>query len=195
MPLQHQLKRKKLHQRNISCEGFVREDGLWDIEAHLLDSRTYDCSYDQGHRDGLIKAGEFVHDMWVRITIDIDFVIHDADAASDLTPFGICSQAAAEMKALIGIKIGSGWMKQVRERISLRASCTHLIDLLAPISATAYQTLHAELEKRAEKLPARQKPVILDTCLALASDGDVVKKRWPKFYQGNSAPVNKEDLA
>ncbi len=193
MPLQHRVKRKKLHQRNICCEGFVRDDGLWDIEAHLLDSRSYDCSYDQGHRGGLIKAGESVHDMWVRITIDIDFVIHDADAVSDLTPFGICAQAANQMNSLIGIKIGSGWMKQVRERISQRASCTHLIDLLAPISATAYQTLHAELEKRAAKLPARQKPVILDTCLALASDGDVVKKRWPDFYQVNSTLANKED--
>jgi hypothetical protein len=195
MPLQHIVNRKKLHHRNISCEGFIREDGLWDIEAHLLDRRTYDCSYDQSHRDGLIKAGESVHDMWVRITIDIDFVIHDAEAASDLTPFGICGRAADEMKSLIGIKIGSGWMKLVRERISLNASCTHLIDLLAPISATAYQTLHTELEKRAAKLPARQKPVILDTCLALASDGDVVKKRWPEFYRGSSTLINKEESA
>jgi hypothetical protein len=56
------------------------------------------------------------------------------------------------------------------------------MDLLGPISATAYQTLHAALEVREAKKPSREKPPILDTCIALASDGDVVKKRWPEFY-------------
>jgi hypothetical protein len=131
----------------------------------------------------MIKAGEPVHDMWLRLTIDLDFVIQDAHASPDHTPFGICTQAAVEMKALVGLRIGHGWMKQVRGRIGTDRSCTHLMDLLGPIAATAYQTLHMALEEREAKAPDRQKPVILDTCIALASDGDVVKKRWPEFYQ------------
>jgi len=178
-------KRVRKHRRLIECDGFARDDGLWDIEAHLLDTRSYDCSYDEDHRNGLIKAGEAVHDMLVCLTIDLDFKIHKATASSDQTPFEVCSRAATEMDKLVGIRIGPGWTKQVRERISVQRSCTHLIDLLAPLAATAYQTLHAELEKRDKALPARAKPGILDTCLALSSKGEVVRKRWPEFYTGN----------
>jgi hypothetical protein len=83
-------------------------------------------------------------------------------------------------------------MRLVRQKIGSRQGCTHLIDLLGPISATAYQTLHAELEKQAASLPVQQKPTILDTCFALSSDGDVVKKRWPDFYTGVDKPQSKE---
>jgi hypothetical protein len=190
MVLKHSVARKKLHHRQISCEGFIRDDGLWDIEAHLLDSRTYDCSYDENHRDGLIKAGEPVHDMWLCLTIDLDFAIHAVSASSDKTPFGSCPQATDAMQALIGIKIGAGWMRLVRQKIGPRQGCTHLVDLLGPISATAYQTLHAELEKQAASLSVQQKPSILDTCFALSTDGEVVKKRWPDFYTGNDKPIS-----
>jgi hypothetical protein len=174
--------REKKHHRKIDCEGYLRADGLWDIEAHMTDVRSYDCGYDDQHRGGMIKAGDPVHDMWLRLTIDLDFKIHDAVASSDQTPFAVCTRAPAAMRELIGLHIGAGWMKQVRARIGVTASCTHLIDLLGPISATAYQTLHQQLEKRELAKPSRSKPPILDTCIALASDGDVVKNRWPEFY-------------
>jgi hypothetical protein len=185
MTLPINVRREQRHRRQIECIGYLRDDDLWDIEAHLIDTRSYDCGYDPNHRGGVIKAGEPVHDMWVRITIDLDFNIRDAVAFSDKTPFAICTQAGSAMKDLIGIRIGAGWMKQVRERIATRVSCTHLIDLLAPISATAYQTLHAALEERDRNRKSREKPPILDTCIALATDGDVVKNRWPEFYQPN----------
>ncbi|MCP4494359.1 MAG: DUF2889 domain-containing protein [Gammaproteobacteria bacterium] len=182
MSLPFDIKREKQHHRKIDCIGYLREDGLWDIEAHLTDVRSYDCSYDSSHRNGLIKAGEAVHDMWLRLTVDLDFVIHDVRASSDLTPFAICSQAVEEMRRLVGIKMAAGWMKQVRERIGSRSSCTHLMDLLGQISATAYQTLHAALEERDAQQASRDKPPILDTCIALSTEGDVVRKRWPEFY-------------
>ncbi|MFT5504252.1 MAG: hypothetical protein ACI845_001954 [Gammaproteobacteria bacterium] len=190
MTLPLNINREQKHRRQIECIGYLREDNLWDIEAHLVDTRSYDCSYDPNHRGGLIKAGEPVHDMWLRITIDLDFNILQAVAFSDKTPFAVCSQARSAMKDLVGIRIGAGWMKQVRERIATRVSCTHLMDLLGPISATAYQTLHAAIEERDQKKQSREKPAILDTCIALATDGDVVKNRWPDFYKSNSTEQN-----
>jgi len=189
MPLPNSTPRKKMHHRHIDCEGYLRDDGLWDIEAHMRDTRTYDCGYDEDHRGGIIRAGEPVHDMRLRLTIDLDFVIQEARAASDHTPFEICTRAAIEMNALVGLQIGRGWMKRVRERIGTDRSCTHLIDLLGPIAATAYQTLHAALEERERKRKDPQRPMILDTCIALASDGAVVKKRWLEFYQAGSNKI------
>jgi len=37
MPLPESVARKPLHVRNILCEGDIRDDGLRDIEARLLD--------------------------------------------------------------------------------------------------------------------------------------------------------------
>jgi hypothetical protein len=184
--------REKMHHRRIDCEGFLRSDGLWDIDVHMVDTRTYDCGYDMLHRGGVIKAGEPVHDMWLRFTIDLDFLIHDVHAASDQTPFSICPQAAEAMRALIGLRIGWGWMKQVRERIGVDISCTHLMDLLGQLAATSYQTLHAALEEREAKRESPKKPPIIDTCLALSSSGEVVKNRWPEFY---TPPSTEEEQA
>ncbi|MCP4470156.1 MAG: DUF2889 domain-containing protein [Gammaproteobacteria bacterium] len=186
MGLPDAVAREKKHHRKIDCEGFLRGDGLWDIDVHMVDTRTYDCAYDELHRDGVIRAGEPVHDMWLRFTIDLDFLIHDVQAASDQTPFDICPRAANEMHKLIGLRIGGGWRQQVRERIDSAHSCTHLVDLLGQLTATAYQTLHAALEEREGKRQSRQKPPIIDTCLALSSSGEVVKKHWPQFYRGSA---------
>ncbi len=182
MGLPEAAAREKKHHRKIDCEGFQRTDGLWDIDVHMVDTRTYDCGYDELHRGGVIRAGEAVHDMWLRFTIDLDFLIHDVQAASDETPFDICPRAADEMHKLIGLRIGAGWRQQVRERIGSNHSCTHLMDLLGQLTATAYQTLHAALEERESKRQTRQKPPIIDTCVALSSSGEVVRKRWPEFY-------------
>ena len=182
MGLPQAVTREKMHHRKIDCEGFLRSDGLWDIDVHMVDTRTYDCSYDALHRGGSIAAGEPVHDMWLRFTIDLDFLIHDVCAASDQTPFRICPRASEVMTALIGLRIGYGWMRQVRERIGNEQSCTHLMDLLGQLAATSYQTLHAALEEREVNRESRKKPPIIDTCLALSSSGEVVQKRWPEFY-------------
>ena len=182
MGLPAAVTREKKHHRRLDCEGYLRSDGLWDIDVHMVDTRSYDCGYDEDHRGGLIKAGEPVHDMWLRFTIDLDFLIHDVQAASDHTPFNICPRAAESMRKLIGLRIGWGWMKRVRERVGSDISCTHLMDLLGQLAATAYQTLHAALEQRNAKQETREKPPIIDTCIALSSSGEVVKNRWPEFY-------------
>ena len=41
MTLSTPAPRKHRHTRTIHAEGFLREDGLWDIEARMIDSKTY----------------------------------------------------------------------------------------------------------------------------------------------------------
>jgi hypothetical protein len=125
-----------------------------------------------------------VHGLHLRLTLDLDFVIHDVIAVSDDTPYPVCKQTAEAMRRLIGLKIGPGWMREVRSRVERRASCTHLMELLGPLATTAYQTMHSALEERASRQPQRNRPRILDTCIALISDGPEVKQRWPEFYTG-----------
>jgi hypothetical protein len=78
MPLPPPGDREKLHSRLYDLSGYRRADGLWDIEGRLTDTKTYD--FPNEYR-GSIGAGEALHDMWLRLTIDEDFKVHDVEAA------------------------------------------------------------------------------------------------------------------
>lgn len=41
MPLSPPAAREHIHTRRVECQGFRRADGLWDIEGHLTDVKTY----------------------------------------------------------------------------------------------------------------------------------------------------------
>ena len=189
MPLPAPTPREKLHNRSIVCEGFRRADGLWDIEACMIDTKTY--AYHNRDR-GEVKAGEPVHEMWLRLTLDLDMTIIQAHAEMEYSPFNLCRGARGVMKELEGLQIKSGWLRQARARIGRRESCTHLFELLGPLSTTAYQTMHTALEKRrtggAPRPGApdakRERPRIIDQCYSLASDSPIVKLEWPEFYTG-----------
>ena len=58
MPLEKPQPRKHIHTRDIQCRGYHRDDGLWDIEGTIMDTKTY--SFDNIDRDG-IPAGEPLH--------------------------------------------------------------------------------------------------------------------------------------
>src|SRR5690606_35863619 len=67
MPLSPAVPRRHIHTRRIECRGYLREDGLWDIEAWLEDSKTY--AFDNETR-GEVQPGGPVHDMVARLTVD-----------------------------------------------------------------------------------------------------------------------------
>ena len=77
-------------------------------------------------------------------------------------------------------------MRKARERIARTESCTHVMELLGPISTTAYQTMHWAIEERENAKPDRGEPKILDQCKSLARDSAIVKVMWPEFHQPSS---------
>ena len=179
MPLSLPAARNTVHQRTIGCEGFLRDDGLWDIEAHLLDTSARRVPSDYR---GTIEAGEPIHEMSVRITIDDQMLIHAAQASTDFGPNRICPAATAGFASLTGLRIGPGWIRQVKQRIGGVKGCTHLTELLRPVATTAFQTLASAglLDEPADGRP----PIFLDACHAYARDGALVRQRWPAFYTG-----------
>ncbi len=181
MPLPDSLNRIHHHTRELKCLGFERQDGLWEIEAHLLDTKPYRVP---NHEKNGVEAGAPVHKISLRLTLDLDFVIHEVEASMDETPFTICSQVEKNMKKLEGLQIGPGWLREVRKRVGRTDSCTHVYELLNPIATTAYQSMHLALEKRAQSQPIRGRPPIIDQCHSLASHSEVVKVKWPEFYTG-----------
>lgn len=181
MPLSPPVAREHLHTRTVQCQGFRREDGLWDIEAHMVDVKTYGFA---NHDRGRIEAGEPLHGMWLRLTIDDDFKIHDAEAVTDHGPFLQCADIAGAYKKLIGHTIGRGFTKTCTSLFGGAHGCTHLLELLRPLATTAYQTLYPVREKKRRTEADDKRPGILDSCYALRSDGPVVEREWPRFYTG-----------
>ncbi|SNS58113.1 MULTISPECIES: DUF2889 domain-containing protein [unclassified Azospirillum] len=189
MPLPPPADRTLLHTRKITCQGYRRADGLWDVEGHLTDARTY------AHRS---LAGEekqpddFIHDLWIRLTLDDSLTVRAVEVAADTTPFTLCPAIAPAYQKLIGLSIASGWTAAVKERLGGVQGCTHLVELLGPVATTAFQTIaplrqQAEQQQREAMLaqgqepPPRRPPPLLDGCHSFASDGPLVQRLWPEF--------------
>ena len=180
MPLSAPADREPIHTREVVCRGYQRADGLWDIEGHLVDTKTYAFP----NRDrGEVKAGEPVHGMWLRLTVDDDLRIHGVEAVTDDGPYAVCPAITPRFRELEGLRIGPGFSREVRQRLGGRSGCTHLVELLRPVATTAIQTIYPRRHRRAAK-DAERRPAFLDTCHALASDGPVVRDHWPEWYTG-----------
>lgn len=189
MPLSAPVARDPLHRRRIDMCGYIREDGLWDIEGHLHDSKAYDH---ETRWRGDMPAGTPVHEMWIRLTLDDNMVIQSCECVFDNHPFPTCLNAAPNFSGLAGIKIGVGWMREVRRRVGGTRGCTHVIEMLSQVGTTAYQTFVAKRRVKGEdaKNPfsdSDNKPFMIDSCHAMAADGPVVKESWPKWYTGDDA--------
>ena len=145
MGLTEPAERHLVHNRRISCSGYVRADGHFDIEAELIDSKTYDFPSDT---HGTVYQNTPYHHMQVRITVDLDLVVTDAAAITLAGPYQICPQAAKSITNLIGLKIGPGWKRRVQTAIGGPSGCTHITELTGPMATTAYQTIGGEISRR-----------------------------------------------
>jgi hypothetical protein len=191
MPLSAPALRELLHTRQIECQGFRRTDGLWDIEAHMTDRKSYSFPSDER---GEVVAGTPIHDMWVRVTLDDSFLIQAIEAVTDSSPYRLCPAITPNFQRLVGLRIGPGFTRKVKELVGGVEGCTHLVELMGPLGTTAFQTIfsakHRAQRERAEgseSVPEqpRKRPRLIDTCHALASDSPVTKRSWPEFYTGS----------
>ena len=74
-----EVERELRHTRRTRFEGYKRADGLWDIEGHITDVK----SHDNAMKTGVRRAGQPIHEMWIRLTIDRHLNILAAAASSD----------------------------------------------------------------------------------------------------------------
>lgn len=183
MPLSPPLsERTPLHTRRVVCQGYRRPDGLWDIEGHITDSKAYDFTTEER---GAVSAGTPVHDMWIRLTLTDDLEVRAIEAVTDFSPFPeICPGIVMAYQQVVGLRIGPGWTRALKERLGGIHGCTHLTELLGPLATTAFQTivpiLAQEEQKRAGKSPkAGMGPrarTLLNTCHTFREDGPVVRR-------------------
>ncbi len=93
------VERELVHQRRITLNGYVRNDGLFDIEAELTDHKTYPFPSDFR---GEVTPDLPVHHMILRITITKERVITAAEAITVTGPYVICPKANEMLTNLSG---------------------------------------------------------------------------------------------
>lgn len=179
-PLSAPVARKHLHTRHFEFQGFQRDDGLWDIEGHMTDTKTYAFPNDWR---GEVQVGEPIHDMWLRLTLDDDLVVKDIEARTAASPFEMCPVATPKYDAIKGARIGPGWTKKVKELFGGPVACTHHTEMLVTIATVAYQTIFSAKKKWTGADDKSKRPPFLDSCHAMATDSPIVKRYWPEHYK------------
>jgi len=186
MPLPASPNRVEIHHRRIDMHGYQRDDGLYEIDARVVDRKTHAVQPPGG--GAIVPPGSPVHDMSVRILINDRLDVVDIVAVTDASPYPVCIEAAPTLARLKGARIGPGWTRYVKDTLGGVASCTHLMELMIPLGTAAYQTLTRERLSRPEPVDERGRPRKVDSCYAYASHRPVVFARWPEHYTGR-APV------
>lgn len=182
MSLSQPTAREPIHCRTIECRGYQRADGLWDIEGHLTDTKSY--AFNNKER-GVVEPGTPVHEMWLRLTLDNSLTVQGVEAATTAAPYGMCGDIIPAFQSLVGLKIKAGFTAAVRDRLGGTKGCVHLVEMLGPLATVAIQTIMPVRAKaESAKDPAKQQRPPLDTCHALRSDGPIIRRDSPAYYTG-----------
>ncbi|MEI6737947.1 MAG: DUF2889 domain-containing protein [Pseudomonadota bacterium] len=177
MPLSTPVSRLPLHHRAISTRGYRRDDGLFEVEAHLHDTKDIPFKLVSGEK----PAGASVHSMWLRMTYDVSLTIVDAEAAMDAMPYqDYCEKITPKYKQLIGMTMRPGFGERVRKTFAGTKGCTHLTDLIGIAATTAFQSLAGQVTQ-----DQASKPFQLDRCHALATNGAAVIRYYPAWVRGD----------
>jgi hypothetical protein len=185
MPLPDSPNRVELHHRSIEMRGYRRDDGLYEIDGRVTDVKTERTRRIDGGRE--FQPGTPIHDMWVRLVVDADLVVRDIVAVTDASPYEVCREAVAPMRAIVGERIAGGWSLRVKAKLGGAQGCTHLMEILIPLATAAYQTLTSLRLSRPPTVDAAGRPHKIDSCYAYARNREIVHKVWPRFYDPTPA--------
>lgn len=171
------------HVRQVEVQAYRRDDGLWDLDARLRDTRPYDVAL----RSGTRPAGHPIHEMHLRLTIDTALDVVEVAAAQDAVPYpGTCETISPDYGKLVGLNLGKDFRRQVLVRLGSVRGCAHLTELAQVLPTAAIQAMSAErggVDTRDRPDSGEPRPPShLDRCHALARDGATVREHYPQWY-------------
>jgi hypothetical protein len=175
--------RRLMHRRAIDCAGYLRDDGLWEVEARLVDTKPF-LQRDQFRGD--LPPGTPVHDIGLRLAVDDNMVIREAETNMAAVPFPTCFEVNGILRRLVGEQIGRGWRETVRRKIGKLETCTHLAELLGPAVTTLFQTMsYGKRPDGGDSMDGHrdmtEPPFFVNGCHSWRTDGPIVAKIFPQF--------------
>lgn len=170
--------RRLKHRRQLDVQVFDRGNGLWEVDATLVDTKTSDSS-----PGGTVRpAGTPIHDMLLRLVVDQRFEIVEAGAETRWMPYeGQCDAYGDLYGKLVGLNLMKGFRDALRERVGGVLGCTHINELAQVVPTAVVQAFAGEvLDTRGE---GGQRPFQIGRCHAYRTDGDVVRLHHPRWYR------------
>jgi hypothetical protein len=185
--------RRLVHTRSIRVLAYARSDGLWDLEAELVDTKAADFRLATGVR----PAGEPVHEMRLTVTIDTKLNVVDVSAESLRVPYpGHCETIEPAYEKLVGLNLLRDFRAGVRERLGGNAGCSHLSELATVLPTAAVQAFAGEVFKTRDSsqdpADAGKQPWQLDRCHALKVNGPAVAQFYPRWHRLDAEPASSD---
>lgn len=173
--------RQLIHTRRFQVDAYQREDGLWDLEARMTDTKTREARL----RSVVRAPGEAFHDMRLTITIDTGMNIRAVSASTEAAPYpGECDSFSEVYARMVGLNLLQGFRGALKERLGGTQACTHVTELAAILPTVAVQAF-AGVVFRPDSSAGDALPPQLDRCRALRVDGPVVAKYYPRWSRAS----------
>lgn len=176
--------RQLIHNRSFDVKVYKRTDGLWDVEADLIDTKGKDFELVMVH----LKQGEPVHLMKIHLTINSKMDILEAQSQMLAKPYpGYCENIVPDYTKLIGLNLSKGFRAGVKERLGGVKGCTHLNELCGVLPTVVFQAFVNEVFPVTVPfdptlVPRQKLPFQFNGCHSWDVNGEVVKKYHPTWY-------------
>ncbi len=171
--------RRPLHRRALDVQVFARDDGLFDVEANLTDTKSHDVPLAGVPR----KAGDPIHEMRLHLTVDATLTITAATSETRWMPYpAACGEHGNAYARLVGLNLMKGFRQGVHERLAATRGCTHLTELCQVLPTAVIQALAGFVIDTGEGDASGNPPFQLDRCHALRRDGATVAKFYPRWH-------------
>jgi hypothetical protein len=170
--------RQLKHRRSIDVQIFARGNGLWEVDARLIDTKTRDIPIAGGTR----RAGEPVHEMLLRLVVDEQLNVVEAGSDTLWMPYpGHCADHGDAYSRLVGLNLLKGFRQAVKERLGGVLGCTHITEMCQVLPTAVIQAFAGIVINTRDD--AEQRPFQIDRCHALRADGEAVRTFYPRWYR------------
>jgi hypothetical protein len=177
---QRQLK----HRRQIDVQVYSRGNGLWEVDAVLIDTKTRTAQLMDGPR----AAGTPIHEMLLRLVVNQQLEIVEAGSETRWMPYtGICNEHGDAYAKLVGLNLLQNFRKALRERVGGVLGCTHITELAQVLPTAVVQAFAGEVIDTRGTGEGASQPFQIDRCHALRSDGEAVRLHYPRWYRPTPA--------
>ena len=177
---QRQLK----HRRQIDVQVYSRGNGLWEVDALLIDTKTRTAQLTDGPR----AAGTPIHEMLLRLVVNQQLEIVEAGSETRWMPYtGTCNEHGDAYARLVGLNLLQNFRKALRERVGGVLGCTHITELAQVLPTAVVQAFAGEVIDTRGTDEGASQPFQIDRCRALRSDGEAVRLHYPRWYRPTPA--------
>jgi hypothetical protein len=186
MTLPHAAAERQLkHRRQIDVQVFSRGDGLWEVDALLLDVKTHDVQLAERRR----AAGNPIHEMLLRLVINEKLDILEAGSETRWMPYvGHCDAHDDAYARLAGLNLLRNFRHELRLRVGGVLGCTHITELAQTLPTAVVQAFAGEVIDTRGTQDGASQPFQIDRCHALASGGEVVRLHHPRWHRPAAIP-------